>query len=137
MCRRPTRKRPHNQACGRSLGEFSCKSHLKTAIDGLPLDFRLTGGEVSDYTQRETLARYRTRNSAAPSRDQRYDPKAILVACSTRGILPVIRLQSSAKVIQKFFLKTLCRGQDRFEEAIGKLEWFKRVAPRCKKTAEN
>ena len=40
-----------NQALGRSRGGFSCKIHLKTDFDGLPIGFHLTGGEVSDSTQ--------------------------------------------------------------------------------------
>jgi hypothetical protein len=39
---------------GRSRGGFSTKIHLKTDLDGDPLDFHLTGGEVSDTTQFET-----------------------------------------------------------------------------------
>ena len=35
-------------------GGFSTKIHLKTDLDGQPLDFHLTGGEVSDSTQLET-----------------------------------------------------------------------------------
>ena len=42
-----------NQALGRSRGGFSCKIHLKTDFDGLPIAFHLTGGEVSDSTQLE------------------------------------------------------------------------------------
>ena len=44
----------HDQALGRSRGGFSTKIHLKTDLDGLPLDFHLTGGEASDSTQFET-----------------------------------------------------------------------------------
>src|SRR3978361_1624451 len=39
-----------NQALGRSRGGFSCKIHLKTDFNGLPIAFHLTGGEVSDST---------------------------------------------------------------------------------------
>ena len=42
------------QAFGRSRGGFSTKIHLKTDLDGNPLDFHLTGGEASDSTQFET-----------------------------------------------------------------------------------
>jgi transposase len=44
----------HCQAFGRSRGGFSTKIHLKTDLDGNPLDFHLTGGEASDSTQFET-----------------------------------------------------------------------------------
>ena len=39
-------------ACSR--GGFSTKIHLKTDLDGRPLDFHLTPGEASDSTQFET-----------------------------------------------------------------------------------
>ena len=44
----------HRQAFGRLRGGFSTKIHLKTDLDGNPLDFHLTGGEASDSTQFET-----------------------------------------------------------------------------------
>ncbi len=43
-----------HQAFGRSRGGFSTKIHLKTDLHGHPLDFHLTGGEVSDSTEFET-----------------------------------------------------------------------------------
>jgi transposase, IS4 family len=42
------------QALGRSRGGFSTKIHLKTDLDGHPLDFHLTPGEASDSTEFET-----------------------------------------------------------------------------------
>jgi hypothetical protein len=48
--RRRKRGQQH-QALGRSRGGFSTKIHLKTDLDGNPLDFHLTGGEASDRTQ--------------------------------------------------------------------------------------
>jgi hypothetical protein len=51
-CRGKTGQQHH--AFGRSRGGFSTKIHLKTVLHGHPLDFRLTGGEVSDSTEFET-----------------------------------------------------------------------------------
>ena len=48
-----TRGQQH-QSFGRSRGGFSTKIHLKTDLDGNPLDFHLTGGEASDSTEFET-----------------------------------------------------------------------------------
>jgi hypothetical protein len=36
-----------------------------------------------------------------------------------------------------FFPKTLYKAQARFEQAVGKLKRFKRIALRCEKTAQN
>ncbi len=52
--RPPGQKGQQRQAFGRSRGGFSTKIHLKTDLDGNPLDFRLTDGEVSDSAQFET-----------------------------------------------------------------------------------
>jgi hypothetical protein len=54
MSRRLEQKGKENQALGGSRGGFSCKIHLKTDFDGLPLAFHLTGGQASDCTQLET-----------------------------------------------------------------------------------
>ena len=52
--RLPGKRGQQHQAFGRSRGGFSTKIHLKTDLDGNPLDFHLTGGEASDSTQFET-----------------------------------------------------------------------------------
>jgi hypothetical protein len=45
----------HGQALGRSRGGLSTKMHLKTDFGGLPIACHLTGGEVSDSRNFETL----------------------------------------------------------------------------------
>lgn len=55
-CVRRGRKRAQEaQAPGRSRGGFSTKIHLKTDKEGHPIGFHLTGGEVSDGKNFETL----------------------------------------------------------------------------------
>ena len=79
------------QAFGRSGGSFSTKSHLKIDLGGNPLDFHLTGGEVSDSTQFETQLdigpdispRIAITDKRCDSQDNRTAPLA-------RGIAPVI-----------------------------------------------
>ena len=39
------------QAFGRFRGSFSTRIHVKTDLDGNPLDFHLTGGDASDSAQ--------------------------------------------------------------------------------------
>jgi transposase len=36
-----------------------------------------------------------------------------------------------------FFPKILYKGRTRIEQSVGKLKRFKRIAPRCEKTARN
>ena len=124
-----------NQALGRSRGGFSCKIHLKTDLDGLPIAFHLTGGQVSDSTQLTTSLEIGPDISPrAAMTDKGYDSKSNRDACRERGIVPVIPYRSNAKNRPKFFPKVLYKGRARIEQAIGKLKRFKRVAMRCDKT---
>jgi hypothetical protein len=76
------------QSFGRSRGGFSTKIHLKTDLDGNPLDFHLTGGEASDSTLFETSL------DIGPDirpriADKGYDSQANRAAALARGIAPV------------------------------------------------
>ncbi len=121
----------HRQAFGRSRGGFSTKIHLKTDLDGNPLDFHLTGGEASDRTQFETSLDIRPRIAMT---DKGYDSQANRVAALARGITPVIPRRENSKQRGRFFPKRLYKLRARIEQAIGKLKRFKRVAMRCEKT---
>ena len=125
-----------HQALGRSRGGFSTKIHLKTDLDGRPLDFHLTGGEASDSLQFETSLDIgpdvRPRIAVT---DKGYDSKANRDAARARGITPVIPRRENSKHRGRFFPKQLYKLRARVEQAIGKLKRFKRVAMRCEKTA--
>src|ERR1700760_2433507 len=127
-----------SQALGRSRGGFSTKIHLKTDLDGNPLDFHLTCGEASDSTQFETsldLGPDVQPRIAMP--DKGYDSAANRAAARARGITPVIPRRENSKQRGRFFPKRLYKLRARVEQAIGKLKRFKRVAMRCEKTAAN
>jgi transposase len=123
------------QAFGRSRGGFSTKIHLKTDLDGHPLDFHLTGGEASDSTQFETSLDIgpdiRPRIAMT---DKGYDSQANRDAARARGITPVIPRRENSKQRGRFFPKRLYKLRARIEQTIGKLKRFKRVAMRCEKT---
>jgi transposase len=124
-----------HQALGRSRGGFSTKIHLKTDLDGMPLDFHLTGGEASDSTQFETSLDIgpdiRPRIAIT---DKGYDSQANRTAALARGITPVIPRRENSKQRGRFFPKPLYKLRARIEQTIGKLKRFKRVAMRCEKT---
>lgn len=124
------------RAClGRSRGGFSCKIHLKTEFDDLPIAFHLTGSEVSDCTQLDTSLDIRPNiTPRAALTDNGYDAKANRAACRQRGILRSIPHRSNAKDRPAFFPKTLHKARARIEQTMGKL---KRVAFRCEKTDES
>ena len=124
-----------HQALGRSRGGFSTKIHLKTDLDGRPLDFHLTGGEASDSTQFETSLDIgpdiRPRIAVT---DKGYDSEANRVAARARGITPVIPRRENSKQRGRFFPKRMYKLRARIEQTIGKLKRYKRVAMRCEKT---
>lgn len=124
-----------HQALGRSRGGFSTKIHLKTDLDGNPLDFHLTPGEASDSTQFETSLDIGpdTRPRVAMT-DKGYDSQANRDAARARGITPVIPRRENSKQRGRFFPKTLYKLRARVEQTMGKLKRFKRVAMRCEKT---
>lgn len=132
--RRCKRGQQH-QALGRSRGGFSTKIHIKTDLDGHPLDFHLTPGEVSDSTQFETSLDIgpdiRPRIAVT---DKGYDSDANRAAALARGITPVIPRRENSKQRGRFFPKRLYKLRARIEQTIGKLKRFKRVAMRCEKT---
>jgi transposase len=124
------------QALGRSRGGFSTKIHLKTDLDGRPLDFHLTGGETSDSTQ------FAISLDIGPDirprvvvTDKGYDSAANRQAARDRGIAPVIPRRENSRQRSRFFPKRLYRLRARIEQTIGKLKRFKRVAMRCDKTS--
>jgi transposase len=125
----------HRQALGRSRGGFSTKIHLKTDLDGNPLDFHLTSGEVSDSTQFETsLDIGPDITPRIAMTDKGYDSRANRAAALARGITPVIPRRANSKERGRFFPKRLYKLRARVEQSIGKLKRFKRVAMRCEKT---
>jgi transposase len=134
LCRRRKRGQ-QNQALGRSRGGFSTKIHLKTDLDGNPLDFHLTGGEASDSTQFETSLDIGPDISPRIAMtDKGYDSEANRAAARARGITPVIPRRENSKQRGRFFPKRLYKLRARIEQTIGKLKRFKRVAMRCEKT---
>jgi Transposase DDE domain len=132
MFRQPAR----NQALGGSRGGFSCKIHLKTDLDGLPIGFHLTGGEISDSTQfKMSLDMGPDIKPRAAMTDKGHDSHADRTACRERGIVPVIPYRDHAKNRPNDFPRMLYKGRARIEQAMGKLKRFKRVPLRCEKTA--
>ena len=111
----------HRQAFGRSRGGFSTKIHLKTDLDGNPLDFHLTGGEVSDSTQFETsLDLGPDIRPRIAMTDKGYDSQANRAAARARGVTPAIPRRENSKHKGRFFPKRLYRIRARIEQAIGK-----------------
>ena len=124
-----------NQAFGRSRGGFSTKIHLKTDLDGNPLDFHLTGGEASDATQFEiSLDIGPDITPRVAITDEGCDSQANRAAARARGITPIIPRKANSRERGRFFPKKLYKLRARIEPTIGKLKRFKRIALRWEKT---
>jgi len=106
-----------------------------TYLDGNPLDFHLTGREVSDSTQFETSLDIGpdVRPRIAMT-EKGYDSQSNRTAALAHGITPVIPRRRNSKQRGRFFPKRLYKLRARIEQAIAKLKRFKRVAMRCIKT---
>jgi transposase len=112
------------------------KIHLKTDLEGNPLDFHLTGGEASDTTQFETsLGLGPDITPRVVMTDKGYDSRANRAAARARGITAIIPRKENSKERGRFFPKKLYKLRARIEQTIGKLKRFKRIAFRCEKTA--
>ena len=104
----------------------------------MPLAFHLTGGEASDSRNFEVLLDLGPNiTPRAAITDKGYDAKANRDGARRRGICPVIPYKSNAVNRPVYFPKALYKARARIEQAVGKLEQFKRIALRCEKTACN
>ena len=102
---------------------------------GNPLDFHLTGGEVSDTTQFEiSLDIGPDIVPRVAITDKGYDSDANRTAARARGIVPIIPRRMNSKQRGRFFPKKLYKLRARIEQTIGKIKRFKRIALRCEKT---
>ena len=124
------------QAFGRSRGGFTCKVHCLSDAAGLPLAFHLTGGEVADCTQFETL------NALAETRpgyliaDKGYDSNAIRDSLREAGVRPVIPPRSNRTATIRWN-KRLYRQRNRIERLIGHLKINRAIATRYDKLAKS
>ena len=84
-------------------GGFSTQIHLKTDLDGNPLDFHLTGGEASGSTQFETSLDIgpdiRPRIAIT---DKGYDSQTNRAVALARGITPVIPRRENSKQLPRW-----------------------------------
>ena len=127
-----------DQALGRSRGGFTTKIHAKSDASGDIIAFDLTGGEAFDGRHFETLLDIGPDiQPRAVICDKGYANKANRDAARRRRIAPVIPHKANERDKPAFFARTLYKARARIEQGAGRLKRFKRVAPRCEKTARN
>lgn len=129
------RKKPIvNQAIGRSRGGLTTKIHMVVDALGNPLAFSLTGGQVHDITQAETLTA--KIQAEALLADKGYDSDKYVASLEVRAIKPVIPPKANRKVKRDcdFALYAERNLVERFFQFI---KQFRGIATRYEKTARN
>jgi transposase len=115
---------------GRSRGGLTTKIHLLTEESGLPLCFRLTAGQRSDYT--EALNLLGDRRADAVLADKGYDSRAIVARIEAMGGVAVIPSKRS-RTIRRVYDREIYKLRNRIERCFNRLKQFRRFATRyCK-----
>jgi transposase len=138
MCR-PLEQRGARRPSARAFARgFTTKIHAKSDASGDIIAFDLTGGEASDARHFDILLDIGTDiQPRALVCDKGYASKANRDAARKRRIAPVIPHKTNETDKPAFFARTLYKARARFEQGVGRLKRFKRVALRCEKTARN
>jgi transposase len=124
----------NQQALGRSRGGFSTKLHLVVNGLGMPVEFKLTPGQVADITEAESLlAGY---DFDAAIGDKGFDSKKLVAYIESRGAEAVIPPRSNLKD-QREFDRHLYKERNLVERFINRIKQYRRVATRYEKTARN
>jgi len=107
--------------------------HLLVNGDGEPLQFRLTAGQRSDYT--EALALLGQRRAAVVIADRGYDSTAIVDHARSMGAVVVIPSKIN-RTQQRPHDQSLYKLRNRIERCFNQLKQFRRFATRyCKYAA--
>jgi transposase len=119
---------------GRSRGGFSTKIHVLVNGLGLPVELKVTPGQVADVTQAESLLEHH--DFAAAIGDKGYDSKKLVDYIESRGAEAVIPPRSNLKD-QRAIDEHLYKERNLVERFNNRIKQFRRVATRYEKTARN
>ena len=103
------KKKGVNQAIGRSRGGLTTKIHMIVDALGNPLAFSLTGGQVHDITQAETLTAQV--QPEAVLGDKGYDADSYIASLKARAIQPIIPPKANRKNKTRLRFRALLRTQ--------------------------
>ncbi|WOE30902.1 MULTISPECIES: IS5 family transposase [unclassified Acinetobacter] len=123
-------------AIGQSRGGLTTKIHLATDANGLPIDFKVTGGDVHDSQVAEHLIDL-IETADYLIADKGYDSEHIRKSARNRKMIPIIPLRSNSKKFNPDFDKYLYRLRHLVENAFARLKHFRAIATRFDKLARN
>jgi len=121
------------QALGRCRGGFTSKVHVKVDAFGLPLEYRITGGERHDITQAQSLLKGEICEWMIA--DRGYDCDNFRKELKERGIKPVIPGRKNRKM-PVVFDTHIYKERNFVERFFNKIKGFRRIATRYDKTAD-
>jgi transposase len=124
------------RAIGQSRGGRTTKIHLATDANGLPIDFKITGGEVHDSQVAAQLI-CEIGQADYLIADKGYDSEKIRILARKQNIVPIIPMKSNSKRENKEFDQYLYRLRHLVENAFSRLKHFRAIATRFDKLARN
>lgn len=117
---------------GKSKGGYTTKIHMLATINGKPLDFHLTGGQVNDSKEGTILIEENLGRMKSLLADKAYDTNKIRDMLSVNDINCCIPPKSNRK-IQFGHDKELYRERHKIENMFGKLkDWLGIAFRRCR-----
>ena len=125
-----------DRAIGQSRGGRTTKIHLATDANGLPIDFKITGGEVHDSQVAEQLI-CEIGEADYLIADKGYDSEKIRILARKQNIVPIIPMKSNSKRENQEFDRYLYQLRHLVENAFARLKHFRAIATRFDKLARN
>lgn len=125
-----------NEAIGKSRGGNSTKIHLAVDSYGLPVCFKLSGGQVNDIVHAEELINQSPKSSYVVA-DKGYDSEKLREYVQEKGAIPVIPRRKSNKKGNDDIDWCLYKYRHLVENAFGRIKNFRAIATRYDKLEQN
>ncbi|WP_228127354.1 IS5 family transposase [Acinetobacter lwoffii] len=124
------------RAIGQSRGGRTTKIHLATDANGLPIDFKITGGGVHDSQVVKQLIDT-VGEATYLIADKGYDAEHIRIYAQNKDMIPIIPMRSNSKRSNKEFDKYLYKLRHLVENVFARLKHFRAIVTRFDKLARN
>ena len=122
------------EAFGYSRGGLTTKIHCVVDANGKPIDFKLTGGEVHDLKEAESLLAGKQAKYVIG--DKGYDAKKIDEIIERIGGIAVIPVRICGHY-RREYPQELYKRRNLIERFFGRLKGFRRIGTRYEKKAIN
>lgn len=123
-------------AIGKSVAGNTTKIHMAVDACGLPIHFRVTGGEVHDCKEAPTLVA-ELPNADYIIADRGYDSEALRVQIQDKGAIPMIPRKKNSTVGNGDMDGCLYKYRHLVENVFARLKHFRAIATRYDKLKRN